>query len=203
ATAPEFSVGEFFDADRQKVTDWIDATGGKSTAFDFPTRYLLHEALSNDDYSRLRSFNGGRVVPGGLIGFWPGRGVTLLDNPDTEHRRDEEHHYQNSITRHFAGKTVEMGYAYLLTHPGVPCVFWSHYFDWGEATRQRIDRLIRVRRGLGLHARSAVEIREARKGLYAAIVDGKVAVKLGSQSWWPGGGWRVAVDGEKFAVWAR
>src|SRR5262249_20419615 len=30
ATGPEFAVGEFFDGDRQKVTDWIDITGGKS-----------------------------------------------------------------------------------------------------------------------------------------------------------------------------
>jgi alpha-amylase len=96
-----------------------------------------------------------------------------------------------------------MGYAYLLTHPGIPCVFWSHYFDWGAATRQRIERLMRVRRDSGLHARSAVEIREAGDGLYAAVVDGKVAVKLGRRDWSPGPGWRLAVDGERFAVWTR
>ena len=45
ATAPTLSVGECFDADRQTVTQWIDATGGKSTAFDFPTRYLLYDAF--------------------------------------------------------------------------------------------------------------------------------------------------------------
>lgn len=21
--------------------------------------------------------------------------------------------------------------AYILTHPGMPCVFWEHFFDWG------------------------------------------------------------------------
>jgi alpha-amylase len=203
ASAPEFSVGEFFDTDRQRVTDWIDATGGKSTAFDFPTRYLLYEACLHDDYGRLRSVNGGRVVPGGLIGFWSSRAVTFVDNHDTEYRRDEEHRRHNDATRHFPGRTVEMAYAYVLTHPGIPCVFWSHYFDWGSATRQRIDRLIRVRRGMGLHAQSQVEIKDARKGLYAAIIDGRVAVKLGSCGWWPGGGWQLAVDGEKFAVWTR
>ncbi|HXG10845.1 MAG TPA: alpha-amylase C-terminal beta-sheet domain-containing protein [Gemmataceae bacterium] len=203
ASAPEFSVGEFFDTDRQRVTDWIDATGGKSTAFDFPTRYLLYEACLHDDYGRLRSVNGGRVVPGGLIGFWSSRAVTFVDNHDTEYRRDEEHRRHNDATRHFPGRTVEVAYAYVLTHPGIPCVFWSHYFDWGSATRQRIDRLIRVRRGMGLHAQSQVEIKDARKGLYAAIIDGRVAVKLGSCGWWPGGGWQLAVDGEKFAVWTR
>jgi alpha-amylase len=203
ASGPELSVGEVFESDRQKVTDWLDATGGKSTAFDFPTRYLLYEACLRDDYARLRSVNGGRVVPGGLLGYWPSRAVTFVDNHDTEYRRDEEHRYQYNDTRHFAGRTVDMAYAYLLTHPGTPCVFWSHYFDWGPVTRQRIDALVRVRKGNGLWARSGVDIREARKGLYAAVIDGRVAVKLGPCDWHPGWAWRLALDGEQFAVWTR
>jgi alpha-amylase len=203
ATDPEFSVGEFFDSDRQKVTNWLDGTGGKSTAFDFPTRYLLYDAVMKDDYSRLQSFHGGRVVPGGLIGYWPSRAVTFVDNHDTEYRRDEEHRRQYNDTRHFPGKTVDMAYAYILTHPGMPCVFWSHYFDWGPVTRQHLDRLLQVRRQHGIWARSGVEIKEARKGLYAAIIDGRVAVKLGACDWHPGCTWRLAVDGEKLAVWTR
>ncbi len=203
ASAPEFSVGEYFDGDRQKLINWIDAAGGKTTAFDFPTRYLLYEACLRDDYGGLRSWNGHRAVPGGLLGFWPSRAVTFLDNHDTEARRDHEHGCHNDGTRHFPGKAVEMGYAYLLTHPGIPCVFWPHYFDWGATTRQRLDRLIRVRKEAGLHARSWVEVKEARKGLYAAITEGKVAVKLGSQHWSPGWGWHLAIDGDKFAVWVR
>jgi alpha-amylase len=203
ATDPEFSVGEFFDGDRQKVTNWLDATGGKSTAFDFPTRYLLYESCLSDDFHRLRSVNGGRVVPAGLLGFWPSRSVTFLDNHDTESRRDEEHGYHHDGTRHFPDRAVAMGYAYTLTHPGIPCIFWAHYFDWGDYTRQRIARLIQVRKQSGIHARSHIEIKEARPGLYAALIDGRLAVKLGSRSWSPGWGWQLAVDGDKFAVWSR
>ena len=203
ATEPELSVGEFFDGDRHKVAGWLDATGNRSTAFDFPTRYLLYEAFRRDDYSGLRSVHGGRDVPGGLIGWGPALAVTFLDNHDTEYRRDGEHQEHYDSTRHFAGTTVERGYAYLLTHPGVPCVFWSHYFDWGQATRRTIDRLIGVRKGAGLHARSSVDIRQARRGLYAAVIDSRVAVKLGSEGWSPGGGWRLTVDGDRFAVWTR
>jgi alpha-amylase len=202
-TAPGLSVGECFDGCRQRVTDWIDSTGGRSTAFDFPTRFLLIDACLHDYYGRLRSVNSGRVVPGGLIGFWAARAVTFLDNHDTEYRREQDHQYEGYGTRHFPGETVAMGYAYLLTHPGIPCVFWSHFFDWGTATRFQIERLMRVRREHGLHARSAVEIREAGFGLYAAVVDGQVAVKLGRRDWHPGWGWRLAVDGERFAVWTR
>jgi len=202
-TSPGFSVGEYFDGDRQKVTNWIDATGGKSTAFDFPTRYLLYDAIRTDDYGRLSSVNGGRAVPGGLIGFWPRMAVTFVDNHDTEWRRDEEHRRQNDATRHFPDKTVAMAYAYVLTHPGIPCVFWPHYFDWGTYTRERIDKLMKVRKDNGIKSDSSVDIKEAKPGLYAAVVDAKVAVKLGSADWSPGDGWKVAVDGDKFAVWVK
>jgi alpha-amylase len=203
ATTPGFSVGEYFDGDRQKVTDWIDATSGKSTAFDFPTRYLLYDAIRADDYGRLSSVNNGRAVPGGLIGFWPGMAVTFVDNHDTEWRRDDEHRRQGNATRSFPDKTVAMAYAYILTHPGVPCVFWSHYFDWGMYTRERIDKLIKVRKDNGIHSHSSVDLREAKPGLYAAVVDQKVAVKLGSANLSPGDGWQLAVDGDKFAVWVK
>jgi alpha-amylase len=203
ATAPGLSIGECFDGDPQKVVNWLDATGGRSTAFDFPTRFALFEACTHDDYTRLRAHHGGRVGPPGLLGMWPSRAVTFVDNHDTEYRRDGRPGSENYGTRHFAGAAVDMAYAYTLTHPGIPCVFWSHFFDWGEPTRRRLERLIRVRRHLDVHARSYVDIKEARRGLYAAIVDGKVAVKLGSRGWSPGGGWHLAVDGEKFAVWVR
>lgn len=204
ATGPEFSVGECFDGDRQKITDWIDSTAGKSAAFDFPSRFLLYDACTKDDYSRLRSSMGNRKIPGGLMGYWPSRTVTFVDNHDTEYRREEEHQRYNLGIYCFPDKATAMGYAYILTHPGVPCVFWSHYFDWNDYTRQRIDRLIQVRKRAGLHAASTIDIHEARQGLYAATIDGRVALKLGSQGWSPGGhSWQIAVDGDRFAVWTR
>jgi alpha-amylase len=203
ATEPEFSVGECFDGDRQKITNWIDTTGGKSAAFDFPTRFLLYEACVRDNYSGLRSVNVSRVIPGGLIGYWPSQTVTFLDNHDTEYQRAEEHRRDNLDICCFPDKTVAMGYAYILTHPGVPCVFWQHYFDWNNYTRERIERLIRLRKRSDIHAASSVTIREARPGLYAATTDGRIAVKLGSHTWCPGNGWQLAVDGDKFAVWTR
>jgi alpha-amylase len=203
ASNPRFSVGEFFDTDRQKVTGWIDATQGTSAAFDFPTRYLLYEACMRDDYSALRSGNCGKVVPGGLIGFWPSRAVTFVDNHDTEYRREKEHQQNYDDTRHIPGTKVEMAYAYTLTHPGTPCVFWSHFFDFGLPTRSAILRLMQLRKALDLHAESSVDIKVASRGVYAAGVDGKLVVKIGSGAWSPGPGWHIAAYGDKFAVWTR
>jgi alpha-amylase len=203
ATQPGFSVGEFYDGDRQKVTAWLDSAQGKSTAFDFPTRYMLYDACMADDFARLRTHHNGRSVPGGLLGFWPSRSVTFLDNHDTEHRRDREHEQHGDGTRHFPGNKVQTGYAYTLTHPGTPCVFWAHFFDWGTPTRRLIETLLKLRKAHGIHSRSGVEIREARRGLYAAVIDGRIAVKLGSAGWWPGQQWQLVADGERFAVWER
>jgi alpha-amylase len=96
-----------------------------------------------------------------------------------------------------------MGYAYILTHPGVPCVFWSHYFDWGAPARLAIEQLIRVRKANDIRSDSEVDIKAAGNGVYAAIIDGKVAVKIGSRAWSPGYGWHIAAYGDKFAVWTR
>lgn len=204
ATSPALSVGEVFETDRQKVTDWIDSTGGKSSAFDFPTRYLLYEACLREDYSALRSQKPGQSIPGGLIGYWPGRAVTFVDNHDTESRREHEHQASYDSTRHFPGATVEMAYAYILTHPGVPCVFWAHFFDWGAPARETISRLVRARRITGVHSESPVRIAAAECGLYAAVIDDRLAVKLGGRDWSPPGqGWQMIASGERFAVWAN
>jgi alpha-amylase len=203
ASQPGLSVGEYFDGDRQRVTDWIDATGGRSTAFDFPTRFLLYEAISKEDFGCLRSTSNGRQVPAGLIGFWPSRAVTFVDNHDTEYRRDREQQHGCAPAKHFKGWMMHMAYAYLLTHPGIPCVFWSHFLEWGEPLRGKIAQLIRLRKMAGIHAGSSVDIKAACKNLYAAIIDGRVAVKLGAAGWSPGWGWQQVFDGDRCTVWLR
>ena len=192
ATQPELSVGEYWDdGSRQAVVDWIDATRGRSMAFDFPTRHLLRRAIQGRDFAALKTIDG---KPTGVIGWWAAMSVTFLDNHDTQH---------GHFNQHFSGAEVLQGYAYVLTHPGIPCVFWTHFFDWGAENTAKIARLIAVRKRGGLHRGSTVDIRAADEGRYAAIVDGAVAVKIGPGPWDPGGGWRVAVDGHDFAVWER
>merc|ERR1712025_405108 len=79
---------------------------------------------------------------------------------------------------------VQEGYAYLLTHPGSPCVFWDHY-RYDPSIRKVIVDLIKVRKKYGLHSRSKVRVMAAKGELYAAVVDNKVAVKIGPLNWSP------------------
>lgn len=45
-----------------------------------------------------------------------------------------------------------VGYAYIMTHPGVPCVLWDHLFQHS----QKMKDLIALRKRAGLHSRSKV-----------------------------------------------
>ncbi len=192
ATQPQFSVGEYFDSDRQRVVNWIDQTNAKSTAFDFPTRFILKDALSNNEFWRLKTTDG---KPTGTIGWWPQMSVTFVENHDTEPVRN------NGLA--FPGDKVLQANVYILTHPGIPCVFWRHFFDFGETQKQKIRSLIQIRLRNGINSRSLVNIREADNSRYAAIIDERVAIKIGPGSWSPGSGWRLTLDGESFAVWER
>ncbi|MEL7424066.1 MAG: alpha-amylase C-terminal beta-sheet domain-containing protein [Bacteroidota bacterium] len=195
-TNPYFTVGELWDnldlnnvnAHRQQIVDWIDDTQGKSAAFDFTTKGVLQAAVNNQ-YWRL---NIGGGAPG-VIGWWPSRAVTFIDNHDTG---------STQAYWPFPGGKVMQGYAYILTHPGVPSVFWDHYFDWG--LKGAIDALIEVRKDNGLHSESSIDIKEARWDLYAAEIDGKVAMKIGPGSWSPSGsGWVLRTSGNDYAVWDK
>jgi len=199
ATAPFFSVGELWpdingdyyasapasDYHRQLLVDWINATDGTSTAFDFTTKWQLQLALERNELWRMGS------IPG-LIGWWGARAVTFIDNHDTG---SSQAHWP------FPGNKVMQGYAYILTHPGIPSILWDHFYDWGH--HDAIKALIKVRKDNGLTSTSSVSVQKAEGTVYAAIIDSKVAMKIGSGSWDPGYGWTIAASGTDYAVWTK
>ena len=193
ATKPLLSVGEYWDDSAQKVVDWVDETGGKSMAFDFPTRAVLVDATLNGNYGRLKTLAG---KPSGLIGLWPEMSVTFVENHDTEPVRD-------GGSKRFPDNKIMQGYVYILTHPGIPCVFWRHFFDQGEGQKAQIGKLIAIRKQAGITSRSSVFIEPDTQGKYAAIINDKVAMKIGPAQWSPGAGWQLALDGPDYAVWTK
>lgn len=203
ASGSAFSVAEIWDdfdpnnadAHRQASCDWMDAAGGEIKVFDFTTKGVLQQAMLGGEYWRLADKDG---RPAGLIGWWPANAVTFLDNHDTGPSPSGS---VQGRAWPFPSDKVEAGYAYLLTHPGIPCIYWPHFFDWG--LKDKLTALIKIRRAAGLTASSSVSIARAENGLYAAFVDGKVAMKLGDRAWSPGAGWRLAASGPAYAVWTR
>lgn len=177
---------------RQRLCNWLDKAGG-CTLFDFVTKGIVSEAVRNCEYWRLRDSNGQQP---GLVGWWPSRAVTFLDNHDT-----------GSTQQHwpFPSGKEETGYAYLMTHPGIPCVLWEHYYDYGK--KDVIDKLIDIRKRNGIKADSKLKIITADQDLYLAEVDDKLFIKLGPRydlgDKQPGQEWQLATAGNDFAIWER
>ena len=55
----------------------------------------------------------------------------------------------------FPARHLHEGYAYLLTHPGTPCVFWDHWAS-SDSLSASVRSLLQVRLHHGLSARSKV-----------------------------------------------
>ncbi|HEX5747149.1 MAG TPA: glucan 1,4-alpha-maltotetraohydrolase domain-containing protein [Archangium sp.] len=204
-TVPYFSVGELWtdlnlgnpDAHRQQLMNWIDATGGKSTAFDFTTKGILQQAVQYNEFWRLRDSAG---KPSGAIGWWAAKSVTFIDNHDTGPSSPSggQNHWA------FPSDKVMQGYAYILTHPGIPCVYWVHFYDWGHAAA--IKSLMAARKEKGVTSTSAVSIQVADSSKYAAIITGNtgsLAMKIGYGDWSPGTGWTLVNSGTNWAVWKK
>ncbi|EFN55550.1 hypothetical protein CHLNCDRAFT_31136 [Chlorella variabilis] len=210
ATVPEMAFGEYWDtcsytdgvlnynqdSHRQRTVDWCDATGGTSAAFDFTTKGILQEAVGRKEYWRLID---GQGKPPGVLGLWPSRAVTFLENHDT-----------GSTLNHwpFPSRHLPEAYCYLLTHCGTPCVFYDHFYQEPKL-REHILELLRIRKKHGINAKSEVMVRKAYNELYAAVIDKKVAMKMGPADWSPTKDgvdvgqkkWQLVHSGFQFAVW--
>lgn len=160
ATQPYLSVGEYWDGSYDKVAAWIEATGRRSMAFDFPMKYdALNNGLAKGDYSKMSWIEDNTTWrPAGMIHHhnYNRYAVTFVDNHDTY--RDA-----NKFTGY-----VEQAYAFILSSPGVPCVFWPH---WQSASKKAIEQQIAVRRAAGLHSQSDVTV-TVRDKYYESLARG-------------------------------
>ncbi|XP_065038276.1 alpha-amylase isozyme 3C-like isoform X1 [Musa acuminata AAA Group] len=176
---------------RQGLVNWVQQVGGPATAFDFTTKGILQAAVEGELW-RMRDPQG--KAPG-MMGWWPEKAVTFVDNHDT-----------GSTQRSwpFPSDKVMQGYAYILTHPGVPSIFYDHMFDWG--LKEKITQLAKTRTRNGIHSGSALNILASDADLYMAMIDGKILTKLGSRydvgNLVPSN-FHVVASGNDYCVWEK
>nr|CAB3468621.1 unnamed protein product [Digitaria exilis] len=182
------------DAHRQALVDWVDRMGGAASpamVFDFTTKGILNAAVEGELW-RLIDPNG--KAPG-VIGWWPGKAVTFVDNHDTGSTQG---------MWPFPSDKVMQGYAYILTHPGNPCIFYDHFFDW--ELKDEIAALVEVRKRNGITPTSELTILKYDGDAYVAEIDGKVIMKIGSRydvSAVIPDGYQVVAHGNDYAVWEK
>jgi len=191
AAGSPFAVAENWNGDVNGLHAYVRECQGCMAVYDFPLYYVLKRCIHSNNFEELNE--GGRLC--GIIGRDPARSCTFIDNHDT---------YQLAIVGGAFGNNEQVlrAYAFILTHPGVPCVF-HHDYVRGPQVREKLLQLCSIRRDAGIHSTSQVNICASNWGLYAAIIGNKVAVKLGTNDWSPGGGWRFATGGQEFGVWVR
>ncbi|XP_057814202.2 alpha-amylase [Cryptomeria japonica] len=202
-TAPAFAVGEVWEtlnfgnggenAHRQRLVDWVHSTGDRSAAFDFTTKGILQLAVQNNELWRLRDSTG---KPSGMIGLLPQKAVTFIDNHDTGST-------QNLWP--FPADKLMQGYAYILTHPGVPTIFYDHFQDTN--LKEGIRKLIEIRKRNQIKANSACTIITAESDLYMANIEEKVILKIGARydvgKFVPSKDFQLATSGNDYAVWEK
>ena len=167
ASTPYISVGEYWEGSFDPVAAWIDGTGdspaSKSMAFDFPMKYnAINAGIGKGKFSEMawRDMTG---LDGTTDEIWrpaglahhPGyrrHAVTFIDNHDT---------YRDS--NKYTATNIGQAYAFLLSAPGIPCVFWLHWrnADGSTATyHDEIAQMIAARRAAGIHSESDVRVTE-------------------------------------------
>ena len=141
ASQPEFSVGEYWDGDINKVKTWIESTKldgvPTSAAFDFPLRYTVRDAVNNGNWAALDGV--GLAKEANYARY----AITFVENHDTEDRGSNNH--QDPIK-----KDTLAANAYILAMPGTPCIFLKHY----KAYKNDIKNMISVRKLIGINNES-------------------------------------------------
>ncbi len=190
-----FSVMEMWDGDVSALQSHLNDAGWNTTTFDFATKYTaFNNGIASGHYEGLRG--------AGLLGAGKSRyAVTFLDSHDSFQRDDNEFCGKNNSMK-YPGK-IQQCYAYLLSMPGVPCVFYPHWVQF----KDKLKPMINARYKTGVHSESAVSD-ESGNGYYKATIsgtNGEIRVLIGPNSGYgtTPSGYTKAVTGENYGVYYK
>lgn len=197
AAKPYISVMEYWNGDANVLKSRIDDANKNTMTFDFASFYTAYQqGIASNSYSQL-------VKPGMRGKNYQKYAVNFVDNHDTFNRGDISNTDcgKKSDGSSINNKELIMQCnAYLLSMPGIPCVFWPHWYKY----KSDIKAMITARRNAGIHSESTVS-ETSGSGYYEATVTGKygsVILYLGSSaSKSAPSGYKQAVKGSKYAMY--
>ena len=196
AASAYFSVMEYWDGDVNALQSRLSDAGWNTTTFDFAMKYTaFNDGIAADNYYKLQG--------AGLPGAGKGRyATTFIDSHDGFQRNDNEMCGTNNSMGVCRDKVL-IANAYMLSMPGVPCVFWPHWVTFKE----EIKKMINARYKAGVHSESAVSD-EAGNGYYKATItgsNGQIRLLLGPNSGYGDtpSGFTLAVKGNNYGVYYK
>ena len=190
-----FSVMEYWDGNVNVLQEHIADAGMNTLTFDFATKYT---AFNNG----IASNNYGGCKGAGLPGVGKSRyAVTFLDSHDSFQRDDNEFMGKNN-SMNYPDKVMQCN-AYLLSMPGIPCIFYPHWVTFKED----LKKLINARYKAGVHSESAVSD-ETGSGYYKATItgtNGSIRLLLGPNSGYNStpSGYTLAAKGSGWGVYYK
>ena len=197
AAKPYISVMEYWNGDANVLKNRIDDASKNTMTFDFASFYTAYQqGIASNNYNKL-------VKPGLRGKNYQKYAVNFIDNHDTFNRGDINNadcgnkKDGSSINNK---ELIMQCNAYMLSMPGIPCVFWPHWYTY----KSDIKAMITARRSAGIHSESEVS-ETSGSGYYEATVTGKygkVVLYLGSSaSKAAPAGYKQAVKGAKYAMY--
>ena len=173
ASQPVFSVSECW-SDLNTIKAHLEAASYNTLAFDFPLKYQFNTWKGGAAFGSLKN-KGLRSL--GLSRY----AVTFIDNHDTFHRSDNQSGEFIGYNTDLNAKKniIVQANAYLLMMPGVPCVFWPHWYT----CKREINQLIAIRKQVGIHSESEVTDEVAASNSYTATITGhrgRAILRMGS-----------------------
>lgn len=163
AAGVSFSVGECWD-NSGTITNWINATGKRSAAFDFQFKYVVNNAANTGNWGNLGQRNPQGDMPLINNNAYRRYAVTFVENHDTQLRAD------GSSNGPLLRDTLAAN-AYMLAMPGTPCVFYRHY----QAYPDQIKAMIDARKAAGITNTSDYSPYRSTAAYYGCIVNGTKA----------------------------
>ena len=200
AAANYFSVVEFWNGDMNNIKSYLNDVNWNTLAFDFSTKYSAIQGIADGDYTKCK---GSGLLGAGLSKF----AVTFVDSHDTyfgcqggRDNNDEIGGCGKSMEDYNKDRVLGAN-AFILSMPGVPCVFYPHWAKYKDA----IGKMILARKAAGVHSESHVSD-EAGNGYYKATITGhhgSVRLLLGPNSGYntTPQGYTLAYKGSNFAMY--
>lgn len=162
ASKAYFSVMEYWDGDLGTLQYHLNEAGKNTTTFDFNMKYnAFNSGVASDNYCALK----GAGLPGA---GWARYSVSFVDSHDTYQRNSDSEFCGNGNSMTVCPDKIKQCYAYMLSMPGVPCVFWPHWVTF----KDELKPMINARYKTGIHSESNVSD-ECGNGYYKATITGK------------------------------
>lgn len=194
AQAP-FSVMEYWDGNANVLESRLRDANFNTLTFDFAVKYTtFNNGIAAGNYSGCKG--------PGLLGKGLGKySVTFIDNHDTYQRDNNEFGgLGNSMKSSLKAKLLQCN-AFMLSMPGVPCVFYPHWKEY----KNEINAMILARKAAGVHSESPVSDQCDASGYRATVTGtkGTLILELGNRVSSSQAGYTKAASGTGYAIWVK